>query len=163
MREITDRQLSAFNNFLSNLPHGQDVELVLLKGHILIEKQVRLLINRRLRNAEVLCEANAELECHHAIRLAQAFFPPGHLPALWRALLRLNKMRNDIAHNLLPRQSLNDQIRDWVQSFPTGFDDMPDKGLAFEMTLWSLFDAVSELVDTPNAEILQMPFIESKS
>ncbi len=51
MHEITERQLLAFKRFLSALPHGQDTELVLLKGHILIEEQVRLLIDRRLRNS----------------------------------------------------------------------------------------------------------------
>ena len=160
MREITERQLLAFKRFVAILPHGQDVELVLLKGHILIEQQVRLLIERRLRNPGALREANAELESHQAIRLAQAFFPPDHQPETWRAVLKLNKMRNDIAHNLLPPQSLNDQIRDWVGSFPSGFSDFPDEAFRFEITLWSLFDAVSELVDTPNAEILRMPTAE---
>jgi hypothetical protein len=156
MSEITERQLLAFQRFLSTLPHGQDPELVLLKGHILIEEQVHFLIKRHLRNPGALSEANAELESHQAIRLARAFYPPGHASELWGALLKLNKMRNDIAHSLLPRQRLSDRINAWVDSYPTGFGDYPDKALRFELTLWSLFDAVSELVDTPTAEILPM-------
>lgn len=156
MREITDRQLAAFKRFLSVLPHGQDVELVLLKGHILIEEQIRTLIDRRLRNPDALREPNAELECHQAIHLAKAFFPPGYQLELWKTLAKLNKMRNDIAHNILPRESLSSRITAWIDSFPTGFHDFPDNALRFEFTLWSLFDAVSEIVDTPNAEILEI-------
>ena len=156
MRKITERQLHAFKRFLSVLPHGQDAELVLLKGHILIEEQVRTLIDRRLCNSKALCEPNARLNCHQAIQLAKAFFPPDYQPELWNAVAKLNTMRNDIAHNILQRESLNDQISAWVESFPTGFSDYTDKALRFEFTLWSLFDAMSELVDTPNAEVIHL-------
>lgn len=154
MREITERQLDAFKKFLSVLPHGQDTELVLLKGHILIEEQIRSLADRRLRNSAALYEVNTRLDCHQAIQLAKAFFPPGHQPELWEAVAKLNKMRNDIAHNILPCGSLNDRISAWVEAFPTDFRDLADKTLRFEFTLWALFDAVSELVDTPTAEVV---------
>jgi len=114
------------------------------------------LIDRRLRNPEALREPNAELECHQAIHLAKALFPPGYHPELWKALTKLNKMRNDIAHNILLRKSLSSRIAAWVEAFPTGFADFPDEALRFEFTLWSLFDAVSELVDTPNAEVVEI-------
>jgi hypothetical protein len=149
--EVTERQLEAFKRFLSLLPHGQDAELVLLKGHILIEEQVRALIDRRLRNPDALHEPNADLGCHQAIHLARAFFPAGHQPDLWKALAKLNKMRNDIAHNILLRNDLNDRISAWVESFPTGFSAFPDETLRFEFTLWSLFVTVSELVDNLSA------------
>ncbi len=95
MREVTDRQLEAFKHFLTILPHGQNAELVLLKGHILIEEQIRALINRRLQNPAALFEANARLECHQAIQIAKAFFPADHQTELWVAIAKLNKMRND--------------------------------------------------------------------
>jgi hypothetical protein len=162
MREITDRQLTAFKVFLSELPHGKDVELVLLKGHVLIEKQIRLLIDRRVRNPVALRDANARLDCHQAICLARSFFPPDFQPEVWLALTKLNAMRNDIAHTIVPRQSLDDRISAWMGSFPSGVSDFTDKALRFEVTLWSLFDAVSELVDTPSAEVLQMPTTEHR-
>jgi hypothetical protein len=156
VREITDRQLDAFRHFLSKLPHGGDIELVLLKGHILIEEQVRILVDRRLPNPAALRESNASPECHQAIQLAKAFFPPGFYPELWNAISKLNKMRNDIAHNILARESLTDRVEAWIQSFPTGFAGIEDKTLRFEITLWSLFDAVSELVDSPSAVVIPL-------
>ena len=153
MRDPTDRQLGAFKRFMAELPHRKDAELVLLKAHILIEEQVRLLIDRRLPNSAALREANSELECKQAIQLAKAFFPPDHEKWLWKALEKLNKMRNDIAHNILRRQSLTDRIADWVNSVPSGYAGWQDKSLRFEVTLWSVFDAVSELVDAPAGAI----------
>ena len=43
--QITQRQLDAFRRFLKLLPHGQDLALVILKGHLLIEEQIKLIIN----------------------------------------------------------------------------------------------------------------------
>jgi len=148
MPELTSRHLEAFQRFLSLLPHGKDPELVLLKGHLLIEEQIRALIDRRLQNPQALKEANAKLEAHQAIQLAQAFFPPGHMVDTWRAISKLNTLRNAIAHNLVEnKEGLADRIEAWVQSAPTGAKDFDDPTARFEITLWALFEAVSSLVD----------------
>lgn len=147
MPEFTTRHLEAFQRFLSLLPHGKDPELVLLKGHLLIEEQIHALIDRRLQNPQVLKEANARLEAHQAIQLAQAFFPPGHMVDIWRAVSKLNTLRNSIAHKLVEKGSLVDRIEAWVQSAPTGAKDFDDSTVRFEITLWALFEAVSSLVD----------------
>lgn len=147
MPEFTPRHLEAFQRFLSLLPHGKDPELVLLKGHLLIEEQIRALIDHRLQNPQALKEANAKLETHQAIQLAQAFFPPGHMVEIWRAVSKLNSLRNTIAHSIQKKESLADRIEAWVQSAPTGAKDLDDPTVRFEITLWSLFEAVSSLVD----------------
>ncbi len=152
-REITPRQLEAFQRFIKLLPHGKDIDLVLLKGHILIEEQVRLLIDRRLRNRAAL--SDARLECHQCICLAESFYPANHEPWLWKALKKLNKMRNDIAHQIEP-SGLQDRIDAFVASVPSGLDGIEDKNGRFEITLWSLFDAVSELIDSSVAQVLPL-------
>jgi hypothetical protein len=159
MHEITDRQLMAFKAFMAELPHGKDAELVLLKGHILIEEQIRLLINRRVRNPAALCDANARLDCHQAICLARSFFPPDFQPEVWRAVTKLNKMRNDITHAIVPRKILDDRISAWMERFPSGFIDFTDRALRFEVTLWSLFDAVSELVTRRALKSCRCPLV----
>lgn len=152
-REVSGRQLEAFARFLKMLPHGKDTDLVLLKGHILIEEQVRLLIDRRLRNPVAIVDGR--LECHQCICLAQSFFPHDFEPWLWSALKKLNKMRNDIAHQSDPT-GLQDRIDAWVASVPSGLHDHPNKMERFELTLWSLFDAVSELVDSSLAQVIPL-------
>lgn len=147
MPEFTTRHLEAFQRFLNLLPHGKEPELVLLKGHLLIEEQIHALIDCRLQNPQALREANARLEAHQAIQLAQAFFPPGHMVDIWRAISKLNTLRNDIAHKLVEKGSLADRIEAWVQSAPTGARGIDDSTARFEITLWALFEAVSSLVD----------------
>jgi len=49
-QQITDRQLDAFRRFLRILPNGKDVELVILKAHLLIEEQVRQIVDERLKD-----------------------------------------------------------------------------------------------------------------
>ena len=147
MSELTSRHLEAFQRFLELLPHGKDSELVLLKGHLLIEEQIRALIDRRLPNPQTLKEANAKLDTHQAIQLAQAFFPPGHMADIWRAVSKLNTLRNSIAHKLEDKQRLTDKIEAWVQSAQTGTRDFDDPNARLEITLWSIFEAVSSLVD----------------
>jgi len=142
-QEITDRQLDAFRRFLALLPHGQGVELVILKAHLLIEEQVRQIVDERLKNPLALVDAR--LGCHQAICLAQSFFDEDHDPSLWVAIKKLNKIRNCIAHRLEP-EGIHDRIQDLLVSFPTGFAKLPKKEVRLEMTLWSLFVAVSELV-----------------
>lgn len=158
--EISDRHLKAFKCFLEILPHGKDIELVLLKGHLLIEEQVRLIVHHRLRNPDVLAEANSRLETHLAIQLARAFFPPDHMADIWQATLKLNKLRNDIAHNLFSKASLTDKVAAWVKLVPSTLTDGPDAQQNFELALWSLFEAISSLVDQPSEKLVAVDPLE---
>ena len=65
----------------------------------------------------------------------------------WRAISKLNTLRNEIAHKLVKKESLAEKIEAWVRSAPTGAKDFDDATTRFEFTLWGLFEAVSSLVD----------------
>lgn len=155
MPKITPRRAAAFRRFITTLPKGKDTELVLLKGHLLIEEQVRALIDHRLRNPDVLREANSRFDTHKAIQLARAFFPPDHLLGVWDSVLKLNKLRNDIAHNLWPKSALADKIDSWVKTAPVNLQGIDEPEARFEMTLWILFEAISNLVDAPSAKVVK--------
>ena len=151
--EVSDKQIRAFRRFLTVLPHGKNQDLVLLKAHLLIEEQVRQIVDERLKNPSALIDTR--IDCHQAICLAQSFFPVDFQPWLWSALKKLNKIRNDIAHKLEPK-GLDDKIKDFVASFPSGFADTAVDADRFELTLWSVFVAVSDLVETPSAQIIEL-------
>jgi hypothetical protein len=90
--------------------------------------------------------AATELDYSARICLAQSFFSPDFEPWLWRALKQLNKLRNRIAHDIEP-EGVSDLIDDLVQSFPGDVHRVSeDRHTRFELLLWSMFDAVSELV-----------------
>ena len=93
--DVSARQLEAFKRFLSLLPHGKERELVILKGHLLIEEQLRQLIDERVQNPKALNERRIDFS--HCVSLAKAFFPEGHDPALWKSLEELNTLRNLLA------------------------------------------------------------------
>lgn len=152
--EISDRQIQAFRRFLMLLPRGQGIELLLLKAHLLIEEQVRQIVKERLKNPSVLDDAR--IECHQAICIAQAFFPPDFQPWLWDGLKKLNRIRNEIAHNVEPI-GLDDRVEHLVTTYPFGYRHADDDKIArFEISMWSLFNAVSELVESPTAKILNI-------
>ena len=112
--QVTPRQIEAFGRFLKLLPHGQDLTLVLLKGHLLIEEQVRQIIDERVKIPQSLMAA--ELSCHQAICLAEAFCYEEQ-KYIWGAVKKLNKIRNELAHKTEPI-GLDDRIDDFLKSFP---------------------------------------------
>lgn len=152
-QEVTDRQIEAFRRFLALLPHGKDRRLVVLQAHLLIEEQLRQLVSERLKNTRAIEEA--DLDFHQCACVAQSYFPPDHLPWLWAGVKKLNKIRNDIAHKLEPK-GLQDRMDELVSSFPSGVKVFDDEISRFELTLWSLFTAVSELVETPSATVVPL-------
>lgn len=151
--EISERDLEAFSRFLKHLPHGQDVDLVVLKAHLLVEEQVRSILAERVQNSEML--RKADLTCAQAIALAQSFFPTGHDPALWSALQKLNKLRNDIAHNV-ETKGKHDRIDAFVETFASHMKAHWQGQQLFEIALWLLFVEVSRLVQRPSAAILEL-------
>ena len=56
--EITDRQLKALERFMKLLPHGKELDLVILQAHLLIEEQVNALIDEQLKNTPALKRAS---------------------------------------------------------------------------------------------------------
>ncbi|SHF56714.1 hypothetical protein SAMN02745753_02207 [Marinomonas polaris DSM 16579] len=155
--ETTKRQVQAFNRFLELLPHGKDKELVILKGHLLIEEQVWLILRQKLVNFSALKDAG--LNCHGSICLAQSLFPSNHNPKIWKSIKKLNKLRNSIAHNI-DLKGLNDKIDDFVQSASSGWDIEEDKDQNFELTLWSIFVQISSFVDDGLDEDIKLLFPE---
>ncbi|WP_446809622.1 hypothetical protein ACH50O_20595 [Methylomonas sp. 2BW1-5-20] len=90
--------IASFRKFYTLLPRGNDLSLLILKLHLLVEEQVRAFVDERLQNKEAL--GLAKLECHQAICLAEALCSEGLHPNVWEAARKLNSLRNHIAHNL---------------------------------------------------------------
>lgn len=66
--KISDRQLESFQRFLKLLPHGKDLDLIILKAHLLIEDQLRQLISERLKNPASLDDAGLGVSSVHPPR-----------------------------------------------------------------------------------------------
>lgn len=150
--QVTQRQLEAFGKFLKLLPHGQDLTLVILKGHLLIEEQVRQLIDERVKIPQSL--GDARLTCYQAICIAEAFCSEEQ-KYIWDAVKKLNNIRNELAHKTEP-VGLDDRIDDFVQSVRSLNLDEENEQKRIEFTLWALFEAVSSLVERPTATMFEL-------
>lgn len=144
--DVTTQQLDAFMGFVKRLPHGKDVDLIILKAHLLVEEQINAILRERLPNPDVLLREE-RFESVYRICLAQSFFPPGHLPWVWHAVVQMNKLRNRVAHSIDPKGREN-IMEDIVRSIPpTSDNDLRPLQERFEYALWFLFEAVSSLVE----------------
>ena len=100
----------ASRRYYKHLPSADDMTLLLLKGHLLIEELLRRLVDGALAKPAAL--KDAKLETYDWICLAEALFHGKAPNWLWGALRKLNHIRNKLAHNLEPK-GLDDKIADF--------------------------------------------------
>jgi hypothetical protein len=124
--------------FFENLPRNGDVELTLLKGHLLIEEMLQLLIDEKLANPSVI--EDARFSFHQRLCLARAFYTGGHLEWVWLAGQKLNAVRNKLAHSLEARdiQSKIDEFVTLVEE-TQGQPDTEVLSPVFGRLHWALF------------------------
>lgn len=139
---------STFERFQEHLPIGDDLTLMILKGHLLIEEQVWLLICNRV--VSIVALEKAELTTHQKLCLAEALLDDFSRSVqetdwLWPALKKLNKLRNDIAHNLTP-SGIADRIRDFIDRCPKKFGTS-NPFHEFEFALWNACVDVHQLIN----------------
>jgi hypothetical protein len=156
---VSHREIEAFRRFVTMLPHGQDPVLVVLKGHLLIEEQLRQIVDEHVKRPKALMKA--QFSCSHVICLAEAFCDDRAASWLWESLRNLNSLRNDIAHKIEPKK-FQERLARIVSSVGEnsvfaggGFGDM-DEQAQFEMCLWVLFTNVAALVQRPAASVLRL-------
>ncbi|MGX9934810.1 hypothetical protein ACVFVO_05455 [Advenella kashmirensis] len=82
------------------IPRTADELTVILKGHLLIEEQLRAITRSSVSNPEYFDDA--KLTFYSALRLARAVAGHFNDGACWVAAERLNSVRNRIAHNAEP-------------------------------------------------------------
>ena len=125
---------------------------MILKGHLLIEEQLKVVCGERLRRPNALNLADREWTASQIVSLAEALCGDDADEKLWKALRKLNKLRNDIAHNLEPK-GLSDRIADLIQSWPSGIADGSTDPDLF-ITLSSIFVMVTKLNRDPMRKII---------
>ena len=98
-----------------HFPDEADLTLQVLKGHLIIEEQLRLLLDRLLFYPDALRgKQGTSFDCHQIICLVQATTKYTHEePWIWPAAKRLNNIRNSLAHNLAPA-SIDQKIQSLI-------------------------------------------------
>lgn len=111
--EREDKDYIKYKEILQKLPYKAGTDLVILKGHLIIEEILQGIIDRKLENPEGFDEAG--LTFYQRVCLASALYKLDPLYSfMWSAVKKLNKIRNDLAHQL-ESKGIQDKINDFVQ------------------------------------------------
>jgi hypothetical protein len=89
---------AAFQRFQQEMGRVDDLVLVLLKGHLLIEEALTRIIKLHFFHAEHL--EGARFTFHHKAALARALCLRKDRFGEWELVAAINALRNEVAHNL---------------------------------------------------------------
>ncbi|WP_175192594.1 hypothetical protein [Achromobacter deleyi] len=84
--------------FFGIMPSSPDIELTLLKGHLLIEEVLTAIVRAGVQRPEHL--QFDRMQFHAKAKLARAVFKGPEDSWVWKALGLLNAARNSLAHGL---------------------------------------------------------------
>jgi uncharacterized protein YutE (UPF0331/DUF86 family) len=93
----------------------EDPVLIILKGHLIIEEILIDICSRLLTNPAALEKGKVNFSTR--LNLVRALIDNDELPEnIWHALYDLNKIRNDLAHNLEP-ENIEDRFCQFIKRF----------------------------------------------
>jgi len=115
LENATPEDWTAYNELVDHLPkEDADPVLIILKGHLLIERLVRKFILSRLPNSEAFDKAN--FNAAQCIVLAESMCLKNKEPEwLWKQVKEINTIRNKLAHNL-DYESVEPRIKNFVST-----------------------------------------------
>jgi hypothetical protein len=104
--EFMDRILQFLDDMKkhqADLPDTPDHILVVLKGHLLLEREINSLLELKLPNPDALkLKEGKGMTFYSKVCLLEALIPKPEPAELWDITKKLNTLRNRFAHNLSP-------------------------------------------------------------
>lgn len=134
--------------FTGIMPSSSDIELNLLKGHLLIEEVLTAIVRAGVRRPEHL--NFKRMQFYAKAKLARAVFKGPDEPWVWKAVGFLNDARNSMAHGLDSSETadLIRQFEAYVQSHEKlqGMAEHDDAAELIENVRWAIFAVFSRLI-----------------
>jgi hypothetical protein len=97
--ELSEAAREALSRFFRHLPEQDDLTLIVLKGHLLVEQQMRDIVRKHAPECEV--KRINRVTFSPLTRVTRALVGPDALvDDWWQAIDVLNKLRNQLAHEL---------------------------------------------------------------
>lgn len=144
VRDKMDNRFQPLIDFLNTVPRNGDIEIDLLKGHLLIEQALHTELARHAKNVEAL--ENTRISFSLLIGLTKAFSDLKSDSWVWDALTKLNQARNKLAHSL-SRDDLQKKMDEFVRvadrQDPKVEEDVVDE--RFTRFHWSLLKVYMNL------------------
>jgi hypothetical protein len=106
---------AAYNELTDHLPSGnEDPALIVLKGQLFIERQVRKFINSRLPNPVAMQKQS--FSAAQCIAIAESMCLDKKEPEwLWKQIKELNAIRNKLAHTL-DDENIDKRVKNFVST-----------------------------------------------
>ena len=145
-KQTSERMREQARRMLMHISPNADLQLVILKGHLLIEERLRDIIEKRIRGHAALgMDDGSKWTFDHKARLAEALCHGEEHDSLWRGVRKLNKIRNRLAHHVEP-EGLSDMVDDLNRSWP-GAPVLSRQNEYIRNTLCSMFIALYDLAE----------------
>jgi hypothetical protein len=99
--DISDEMVTTVSRLFEHIPFNGDEELIILKGHLLIEEVLNTMLEKHVAHAQAIKDAN--LGFYKTMKVAEALYYKPERAWMWRATEKLNTLRNKMAHSLEPK------------------------------------------------------------
>lgn len=99
LNKVSDEQWERYRQLL---PKSDDVSLVVLKGHLIIEEMLYSIVEEHCANPSPL--ADARLSFGQLVHIVHALVKLPVSKTCWKAIGLLNSIRNSLVHNLEPKE-----------------------------------------------------------
>ena len=107
---IIEEGSKAILKSIEHLIPVNDLTLIILKGHLIVEEEINELLDLILPNPDAL--SKGRFEFYQKLCILKAVCSPG-LKWHWQTIEQLSKMRNQLAHNL-ESKGLNGMVKDFL-------------------------------------------------
>ncbi|MGL5525443.1 MAG: hypothetical protein ACRDCY_16945 [Aeromonas veronii] len=159
----TDSYFDNLAHFFEKLPNDGDLMLLVLKGHLLIEQQIRSYVNNHFPNPKVLNGVFKETST--VISLGRAYCDDNceDTMQLWDCFAKLNNIRNHMAHNI-DHTGLEHKIEDFLVKSQRFVSFLPDSDSVFDRMHSSINDIYQKALYLATVQEKQYQhFVESRT
>ncbi len=119
-----EKKAKYFNKLKAHLPIAKDPTAVIVRGHLLVEELLEEFISIHLREPTAI--KDARLTFHQKFRLVQGLIGSKSDNPMWKSVEQLNKLRNQISHNLPNKEQISKINNALKVFFKDEFDEIPD-------------------------------------
>lgn len=88
--------------YFLEMANVKDEHLHIMRGHLLLEKKIRELVDAKLKKPEAL--KDARLSFSQIVCVAEALCWKQKSDLLWQLIKKLNNIRNSFSHQLAPKK-----------------------------------------------------------
>lgn len=139
----TKEYFESLKDFETHFPED-DIELITLKAHLLIERLLDKYLALNLQNINKL--KKARLNFSQKVAIVSAMHHDTNCDWLWSNIKLLNKLRNELSHNLEfeSYEEIQKKLITNVRTSPEFHEQAPENNYdQFRLAIYNIYDSLS--------------------